>query len=321
MLNQELLNYISQARQSGKTDDQIRQELLGSGWGEDAIKEAMSEKDSDHKSFDPKNVKGFFYIFVLSIGIGFLWTYFLPILTFLLASFFSDETTLFGIPAGLLPAIYAMQYITAFLIFPFSVFLLYKIYKKTAPKLNVNVFSGRSVIIIGSIILGIVLLGNYALYYGRGLVNNYRYDKAEEEFQVSAKIIDEKIIAGTRYDIRKEAYIPVYEYKIIINNETTKTHSLLVEVVPGKFSENENEPSSYLFSDPGGDRFSLELKPGGNEIQGSYELVSNKFGGSKSDYPTNGKIPISIRIYNWDIYIDKTIYIYSELPEWKGVFE
>lgn len=37
MSNQELEKYIKQARQTGKTDDQIRQELLGAGWKEEQI--------------------------------------------------------------------------------------------------------------------------------------------------------------------------------------------------------------------------------------------------------------------------------------------
>lgn len=40
-MNQELINYINQAKSSGKTNDQIRQELLGSGWAVQDIEEAL----------------------------------------------------------------------------------------------------------------------------------------------------------------------------------------------------------------------------------------------------------------------------------------
>lgn len=35
MLNNELLNYIDKAKKTGKTDNQIYQELLGSGWSDE----------------------------------------------------------------------------------------------------------------------------------------------------------------------------------------------------------------------------------------------------------------------------------------------
>ena len=36
-----LRDYIKQAREKGMTDDQIRQELLGAGWGEGEIAESL----------------------------------------------------------------------------------------------------------------------------------------------------------------------------------------------------------------------------------------------------------------------------------------
>ena len=51
MLNDQLLSYITQARKSGKIDDQIRQELLGSGWQSNDIEEALKVNFSSQKSF------------------------------------------------------------------------------------------------------------------------------------------------------------------------------------------------------------------------------------------------------------------------------
>ena len=42
MENEELKKYIQQANQAGKTDDQIRQELLGAGWEEMQIKDLLT---------------------------------------------------------------------------------------------------------------------------------------------------------------------------------------------------------------------------------------------------------------------------------------
>jgi hypothetical protein len=41
MPSNKLLDYITQARQSGKTDDQIRQELLSNGWQNNDIEESL----------------------------------------------------------------------------------------------------------------------------------------------------------------------------------------------------------------------------------------------------------------------------------------
>ena len=43
MSNPDLIKYIQQSRQAGKTDDQIRQELLGAGYSVGEIEEAMGK--------------------------------------------------------------------------------------------------------------------------------------------------------------------------------------------------------------------------------------------------------------------------------------
>jgi len=45
-----LRDYIKQAREKGMTDDQIRQELLGAGWGEGEIAESLKNSSADKKS-------------------------------------------------------------------------------------------------------------------------------------------------------------------------------------------------------------------------------------------------------------------------------
>lgn len=58
-MNQQLEDYIKQARQSGKTDDQIRQELLNSGWSSDDIKQhmALNEINNQAITFGTRNSK------------------------------------------------------------------------------------------------------------------------------------------------------------------------------------------------------------------------------------------------------------------------
>ena len=53
-MDQELQNYIEKSRQAGKTDDQIRQELLGSGWREDIINSLF--QSNTNKSFDFEHI-------------------------------------------------------------------------------------------------------------------------------------------------------------------------------------------------------------------------------------------------------------------------
>ena len=44
MINEQLLSYVKQARQGGKSDNQIRQELLSSGWQGNDIEETLKIK-------------------------------------------------------------------------------------------------------------------------------------------------------------------------------------------------------------------------------------------------------------------------------------
>lgn len=57
MLNDRLLNYINQARKSGKTDDQIRQELLDAGWQSLNINEQLQPVKVSNK----KRINFFLY--------------------------------------------------------------------------------------------------------------------------------------------------------------------------------------------------------------------------------------------------------------------
>lgn len=66
-MNQQLEDYIKQARQSGKTDNQIRQELLGAGWDEGALTQL------NNASAKPITIKIISYILIatgLSVLIG-----------------------------------------------------------------------------------------------------------------------------------------------------------------------------------------------------------------------------------------------------------
>jgi len=51
MANEQLLNYIKQARQSGKNNEQIRQELINTGWRGNDIDEALKVNHPISKSF------------------------------------------------------------------------------------------------------------------------------------------------------------------------------------------------------------------------------------------------------------------------------
>ncbi len=58
MVNKELQNYIDKSRQAGKTDDQIRQDLLGAGWGESDINELLPiKKEEDRAVSKPHQLK------------------------------------------------------------------------------------------------------------------------------------------------------------------------------------------------------------------------------------------------------------------------
>lgn len=58
MLNQDLQQFIEKSRQAGKTDDQIRQELLGAGWTiEDIEKVSFQENSKSILNTKPKKVQ------------------------------------------------------------------------------------------------------------------------------------------------------------------------------------------------------------------------------------------------------------------------
>ena len=69
-----LRDYISRSRQAGKTDDQIRQELSGAGWGEEDLDEVLKSNE---------NQPGIFYKFnnrVAGVGVIISWIFFLYLL-------------------------------------------------------------------------------------------------------------------------------------------------------------------------------------------------------------------------------------------------
>ncbi len=49
MLTPEIQNYISQQRSAGVSDDQIRQNLVGQGWGEKELKSVLKPKSTFRK--------------------------------------------------------------------------------------------------------------------------------------------------------------------------------------------------------------------------------------------------------------------------------
>lgn len=67
MANQDLQNYIKQAREFGKTDDQIRQELLAAGWQSSQIDEELGYSNKYPLQF-PSKFEKFFQYLVLSVS-------------------------------------------------------------------------------------------------------------------------------------------------------------------------------------------------------------------------------------------------------------
>ncbi|MDP3792659.1 MAG: hypothetical protein Q8Q89_02915 [bacterium] len=76
MPNQDLQNYISQSRQAGKTDDQIRQELLGAGWPVQDIEEAFGGKiTSDSQPTQKSRFLLVFYGFLVGFVIEIIYLF------------------------------------------------------------------------------------------------------------------------------------------------------------------------------------------------------------------------------------------------------
>ncbi len=72
MANQDLQNYIEKSRQAGKTDDQIRQELLGAEWGkgeiDDALPHHLKIKDYIEKIINNPGFKLLIYSIIFQIA-------------------------------------------------------------------------------------------------------------------------------------------------------------------------------------------------------------------------------------------------------------
>lgn len=80
----DLQNYITQSRQQGMTDDQIRQNLVGQGWGEGDINMAFQNKNRNLSQLERNTLR---VLLVLA---------FIPVL-----EFFARPTSYAGDKAGL----------------------------------------------------------------------------------------------------------------------------------------------------------------------------------------------------------------------------
>lgn len=254
-----------------------------------------------------RKVLSFFYLVVLSFGFYLLNSFISFFLTYFIAQSISGGVSFIGFPVGLIQAMGIMTIVNAIIFFPIFWIITVKLFNKTSNKFTLAKLNKFIVIAVS----GLILSYTFTSYPIQTAISGYRIDKAEKEFDVTARIVDEKIAEVTKTYGNNSFNETAYQYSIAVNNNTDKAYSVSIEVTPGRYGANS------LFDSPAGDKIAKEIRAGENIITGQYEL-SRVW--TKSIYPESGQIPISIRMFNFDINLDKTIYVYSTLSTWKDVF-
>lgn len=254
-----------------------------------------------------KKIISFLWLTALSFGFYLVNSFVSLFLTFFIAQSISGGVSFIGFPVGLIQAMGIMTIINALIFFPIFWILTVKLFNRTTNKFKLAELNKFIVIAVS----GLILSYTFTSYPIQTAISGYKTDKAKKEFDVNARIVDEKIAEVTKTYGSNSFNETVYQYTIVILNNTDRLYNVSIEVTPGRYGAN------GLFDYPAGDKITKDIKPGENIITGEYKL-SRVW--TKSTYPESGQIPISIRMFNSDINLDKTIYVNSTLPAWKDVF-